>query len=81
MDKIISGIGEFLSQLGDVIIKVLPKSPFVYLDMNPAVAEVMGYVNYFVPISTCVAIAEVWLVSIGLYYVYMIVLRWVKAIQ
>ncbi|MEG1011564.1 MAG: hypothetical protein RSD27_01720 [Ruthenibacterium sp.] len=81
MDAIITGIGNFLSQLATVIATILPKSPFVYLDMIPEISSVLGYVNYFVPVSTCVTIAEGWLLAIGLYYLYSVALRWLKVVS
>lgn len=76
-----SGLLGMLSGVGDALLKILPKSPFVYLDMIPEVAATLGYVNYFVPISTCLVIAEGWLTCIGVYYIYSLALRWVKAIR
>ena len=41
----------------------------------------LGYLNYFLPISQIIAIGEAWLVAIGLFYAYQIILRWIKAIE
>lgn len=81
MNAFLTWLGDGLAQLGGVIVDVLPKSPFVYVEMSPEVSNVLGYVNYFVPVSACVAIAEAWLVAIGGWYMYQIVLRWVKAVE
>ena len=43
--------------------------------------EVLGYINYFLPISELAAILVVWLVAIGAYYMASVVLRWIKAVS
>ncbi len=66
------------------ILFLLPDSPFVMLDkMDPtgAIAKILGFVNWFIPIYSFVAILESWLVCIAVYYVYQVVLRWLKAIE
>lgn len=76
MDILTGGINAILS--------LLPDSPFVMLDnLDPTgqVAEWLGMVNWFVPIYSFVGILEGWLACIAIYYVYQIVLRWLKAIE
>jgi hypothetical protein len=43
--------------------------------------EMLGYINYFLPIAEMAAITATWVVSIGAYYAISIVLRWAKAIS
>lgn len=78
--KWFSSIGDAFVSIWNFVLLLLPKSPFVYLDMVPAVQQVLGYVNYFVPISTCLTILEAWLLSIIGWYATMVILRWVKAV-
>lgn len=68
----------------DVIISVLPTSPFkgVIKGMeSEEVQQVLSYLNWFVPIKDIVAVLAGWLTAIVLYYIYVIVLRWIKAIK
>ena len=44
-------------------------------------SELMGYINYFLPISEMAAILSLWVIAIGAYYVASVALRWVKAIS
>jgi len=44
-------------------------------------SEILGYINYFLPVSEMVGIAGAWIIAIGAYYVASIVLRWVKAVS
>ena len=43
--------------------------------------ELLGYINYFLPLSEMAAILSVWVVSIGAYYIASVALRWVRAIS
>ncbi|HAT4094503.1 TPA: hypothetical protein I9Z34_003062 [Clostridium perfringens] len=76
LNSIISAIASFFN----AIICLLPKSPFNYID-NSGIKDFMGYLNYFIPVSTLISISEAWLVAIGIYYIYSIALRWIKAIE
>lgn len=73
-----NGVKEFFADFANSIIDVLPKSPIVYLTINTRVREVMGYVNFFIPIYSMISIVEGWLVAIGVYYVASVILRWLK---
>lgn len=76
-DKIGMGISEVFNKLLDV----LPKSPIFYLESNPEIRNILSYVNYFIPISTMISIAETWLITIAAYYVYQVILRWIKMVE
>ena len=43
--------------------------------------ELLGYINFFLPLSEFAAILSVWTIAIGAYYIASIVLRWVRAIS
>ena len=59
---------------------VLPMSPFQ--DAIAAFADLpyLGYINYFFPIGDCMKIFAAWLVAVGLFYAYSIIMRWLKMI-
>ncbi|WP_295761238.1 hypothetical protein [uncultured Oscillibacter sp.] len=65
------------------VIELFPASPFTVLDEigNSEVYEWLRMVNWFVPVGTFVGILETWLAGVAIYYVYQIVLRWVKVIE
>ena len=65
------------------VIELFPASPFTILDelSNSEVYEWLRMVNWFIPIGTFVSILEGWLVCVAAYYVYQIVLRWIKVIE
>jgi len=44
-------------------------------------ADLLGYINYFLPITEMVVIMTGWLVAIAAYYIASIAMRWIKAIS
>ena len=71
---------EAIQALVSTISSVLPHSPFVSFIDNLTIPYI-EYVNWLVPIGTFIKIGAAWLVSIGLFYAYSFVLRWIKAIE
>ena len=65
-----------VSGIFDKILKYLPTSPFITFINKMQDLPYLG-----LPISQIIAIGEAWLVAIGLFYAYQIVLRWIKAIE
>lgn len=66
------------------ILGFFPPSPFTFLSemsIDPQLAEWIGFLNWFIPVNSFVAILEVWLTCILVYYVWQIILRWVKVIE
>lgn len=73
LNYIISGIASFIN----FVINLLPKSPFHYLD-NSSISDYIGYFNWLFPIDSMISFLELWLVAIGVYYLYSILMRWIK---
>lgn len=75
VNLIISAVGKFLN----VLVNILPTSPFsAFHDLDiPYLAEL----NWIIPISLFISILQVWLVTIGVYLVISVALRWVKVIE
>lgn len=65
------------------VLELFPESPFNVLDnlSNSQFYEWLCMLNWFIPVNTFVSILESWLLAVGLYYVYQIVLRWIKVIE
>lgn len=79
----LDGLADAVTNFFSALLNALPKSPFVVLDnlSSNDYYTWLCYLNWFIPINTFVAILEVWLVCIALYYVIQIALRWIKAIE
>lgn len=72
---------DIFNGFGDALKDVLPVSPFSqYIDEFRELPY-MSYVNWLIPFGDILSVLEVWLGAVVLYYVYSIVLRWVKAIS
>lgn len=69
----IRGLGAILSW----VVNLLPASPFQLIDNSP-IQPFIATFNWFVPLNTIIAILELWLIAVGTYYLYMVILRWVK---
>ena len=72
---------EIVGQLLDWVLALLPTSPFRSFIEACGEFPYLGWLNWFVPVGQIIAIGEAWLVAIGLFYMYSIVLRWIKAIS
>lgn len=62
------------------VLAFLPDSPFQMISNNPAV-KWLPYVNWFIPVSFMISTMELWLSAIAIYYIYSMILRWVKAVS
>lgn len=77
----LSWMKELLDKFLDLLLKLLPLSPFA-----PFIAELeqlpfLGYLNWFIPVGILLKIGTAWLAAIAVYYLYMVVARWVKLIS
>lgn len=81
LKSIWNGITDILNDILAAIMVLLPDSPFANIDIPTEVKEILGYVNYFVPITAMLAIGTGWLTAIGIYYLYQTILRWAKTIK
>lgn len=76
-----NGLTDMLEDIISAVMLLLPDSPFANVDIPYEVKQILGYVNYFVPIGAMLAIGTGWLVSIGVYYLWQTILRWTKTIK
>lgn len=81
MTEIWNSITDIVDDVVNAIILLLPTSPFSTYELPPEVKELLGYVNYFVPIKAMLAIAASWVGCIAAYYIYQTILRWANAIR
>lgn len=72
---------ELLNKFGNMIVSVLPTSPVQrYLSVFDDLPY-LSWLNWFIPVSSILIVMETWLTAIALFYLYSIILRWVKAIS
>lgn len=67
------------------VLAMLPESPFTMilnsLAANSFMSKILAMVNWFIPIYSWIAILEVWLAAVAVYYIYQAILRWLNAIE
>lgn len=74
-------LNEVVNGLLEAVLSLLPLSPFEkYIDSLASIPYI-PYINWFIPVGVFVEIGLTWLGAIGTFYLLMIVLRWVKAIE
>ncbi|MDO4711182.1 MAG: hypothetical protein Q4A75_04320 [Peptostreptococcaceae bacterium] len=73
---LINAVGLLLNGL----VLIFPPSPFKFI-MNSSYSDLIAKINYFLPIAEMVAITEAWLVAVGVYYLYSVYARFIKAIE
>lgn len=73
-------LGEAFSGIIDAIVSVLPTSPFQDFLADFASLPFLGYLNWFFPVRGCLIVMVSWLTAIAVFYLYSIIMRWVKMI-
>lgn len=79
LDLLQTIIDGFVRVLGGIV-SALPTSPFNGLSAMTLDSKLFGALCYIVPVPQIVALLEAWGVAVGTFYIYMIILRWIKAI-
>ena len=62
------------------LIQLFPRSPFKAWLQAAHNIPALSVLNYFLPISQMIAIMQLWLVAVALFYLYSVIARWVKLI-
>lgn len=73
-------IGDAFKGLIQNIVQLLPTSPFAPFVAQFESLPFLGYLNWFFPVRACLQVMAGWLAAITLFYVYSVVMRWVKLI-
>lgn len=83
MGKIIDALLEWLSDMVTAVLLLLPESPFANLSLAtvPGFANVMGWINYFVPIGPMLGIFTAYLAAVLIWFGIRWVLRLAKYID
>ncbi len=72
---------EIIEQFLNWVLSLLPTSPFVRYINALSTVPYLAYLNWFIPIPTFLAIGQAWLTAVGIFYIYSIILRWIRAIE
>lgn len=68
----------------NLIVSVLPNSPFKPVityakEMN--ISEYLAYLSWLLPIGYILSITAAWVACVSVYYLYSIIMRWIKMIE
>lgn len=77
-------LDSLLDKFSDFLRSVLPSDPFssfISQLESSSLSEYMGYINYFFPVGFYLDCLSAFLVALGFYYLYVIILRWLKAVS
>lgn len=72
---------ELLNKFGSMIVSVLPQSPVQKFLASFESLPYLSWLNWFIPVSSILIVMEFWLSAIAMFYLYSIILRWIKAIS
>lgn len=62
------------------ILNLLPTSPFrSFIDSIPDLPG-LAELNWFFPVGECLDVLTAWGVAIGIFYLYSVIMRWIKLI-
>lgn len=75
-----NGLVEIFYKLVSFFVYLFPRSPVSAFVAHIQSFPYLGYLNWFLPIGTCVQIMGAWLVAIGGYYGVMIIWRFFKIV-
>lgn len=77
----IETIIEFINGILGDLLSFLPTSPFSEFINTMSTWEWIGWLNWLVPVGDFIKIGEAWLGAVGIYYLWQVVLRWIRAVQ
>ncbi len=77
LDWIVEKLLSFLSY----VLAALPTSPFSSFLEDVSHLPFLGYLNWVLPIGKMLQIGAAWLAAIALFYLYSVIMRWIKLIQ
>ncbi|GHV19890.1 hypothetical protein FACS18949_13460 [Clostridia bacterium] len=84
MEFVIEAVNRFIKGVGDGLrdfLHMLPGSPFQAWKDFTLDSDIVGFINWFIPISQIILVLEAWVFAIAGWYVMSVVLRWLKAIE
>ena len=74
----LSWMAELINEFLGMLLAFLPKSPFKPYISALSGLPFLGWLNWFIPVGACLKIMAAWLTCVSLFYVYSVIMRWVK---
>lgn len=73
-------LNELWNNFSSVLLSVLPTSPFIQFFNYMESIPYLSWLNWFVPVNDFIKIGVAYLACVGLFYMWMVVARWLKVI-
>lgn len=73
-----------LVSLAISVINLFPASPFAPIISsfnNSVVHTYLSYINFIFPVGTMLSILSLWIAAVATYYIYQLILRWIKVVD
>lgn len=74
------GFESVFNAFAQKLLSLLPLSPFQQFIDQFRSLPYLGWLNWFFPVGPCLTVMLAWLGAVGLFYLYSIVMRWLKMI-
>lgn len=74
-------LGNLLNSFGQLLMSVLPVSPFTNFIATYRMPQGIAWLNWFFPVHQCLTVFAAWLAAYAIYLLYSIIMRWVKVIS
>jgi hypothetical protein len=82
MSGVLNWVIEQFASLVEAVLGILPDSPIQkYLVDNQDIAEILGYINWFVPIETMMTILVFFLTATAIWYAVRWALRFAQYVE
>ena len=78
---LVNSIIAAIAYLGNTIIRLLPNSPFSVVNIRFIPEQLFEALSWIIPFETIMTIFASSLVAVGVYYVYQVIMRYIKAIK
>jgi hypothetical protein len=76
----IAKFNTFLQSIVAALLTILPNDPFKQYINNISISPYVKYINWIIPVGSCLTILTAWLAAIAVFYIYQIALRWAKVV-
>lgn len=72
---------EMFNKFAKYLLMVLPISPFQPFIQKISGLQYLSWLNWFFPVKAILTVTAAWIAAIAIYYIWIIVARWVKLIE
>lgn len=80
MNDIVTTVSNALESAAKWVINLLPMSPFQSVS-NAPIQQYMPNLGWLIPVNEILAILSLWVVAIGVFYMYQAILRLTRMIE